>query len=107
MRTDTKVSPSPDGNQNALLKRAAELGAELAFARSAEMQPAPDRLLNVDDIAALFGVHRITVRSFVKRGIIPPPVRVGNKLTRWRRRDILAHLDNLPPASPGQAEGDE
>lgn len=48
--------------------------------------------VNQREIAELLRVDRSTVRRWVERGEIPPPVKVGGVL-RWDRQQLLAELD--------------
>jgi predicted DNA-binding transcriptional regulator AlpA len=53
-------------------------------------------LLNVDDLAEIFGVSRRTVFRLRSRGAIPAPLGIGGTLLRWRTCDIQRWLDKLP-----------
>lgn len=54
-------------------------------------------------IAAMYGISRITVWRWVRRGILPPPVRLGPGTTRWRWSDIQTHESRIA-ASEGSHE---
>ena len=45
-------------------------------------------LLNVQQVAALLGLHPRTVWKMALTGEIPPPIRVGAKSKRWRLSDL-------------------
>jgi excisionase family DNA binding protein len=49
---------------------------------------APEALLTIDEVAELLGVQPITVRRQVERKLLPC-IRVGQKLLRFDRRDVL------------------
>lgn len=43
------------------------------------------------EVAAHYGVHRVTPWTWVKKGILPAPVKISPGTTRWRVKDIEAH----------------
>jgi predicted DNA-binding transcriptional regulator AlpA len=47
----------------------------------------PDGLLSYNDLARLFRVSQVTVRSWVRTGGLPSPVRVGRRRF-WTRQTI-------------------
>lgn len=51
-------------------------------------QERPEPLLTIDEVAALLDVQPITVRRQVDRRLLPC-IRVGHKLLRFDRRDVL------------------
>jgi predicted DNA-binding transcriptional regulator AlpA len=53
----------------------------------------PRRLLGVDDFARLAHVSAGTVRDWIKRGILPAPIRVGAML-RWEPQAIELWLSS-------------
>ena len=50
-----------------------------------------DRLLNVHEVARLFGVNKSSIWRWVKQGIIPEPIHVGGR-TRWIEAEILVMI---------------
>ena len=52
------------------------------------------RLLRDTDAAKLLGVSRSFYWKLVRRGTIPRPVRITNKMSRWRQIDIQKYLDD-------------
>lgn len=46
-----------------------------------------ERLLDVQQVAARYGVHRTTVWRWRERGALPPPVTIG-RVVRWRPDDL-------------------
>jgi predicted DNA-binding transcriptional regulator AlpA len=52
--------------------------------------------LDAKGFAAMLGVSRRTFSRLRARGAIPPAVRIGGTLLRWRTRDIQRWLDKLP-----------
>lgn len=65
----------------------------------------PDGTLISDKtIAVLFSVSRSTVWRWVKTGILPSPVPVGPRLTRWRMGDIRRVLHELAQQDQQEAE---
>ena len=51
-------------------------------------------LKDCDEVAAWLRVSAKTVRRWVASGHCPKPVRVGEKLLRWRTSDLQEWLDN-------------
>ena len=51
------------------------------------------RLLDIDEVAELFGLSRDAIYARRSRGEFPPAIHVGNVL-RWRARDIEDWLDD-------------
>ncbi|AGA33766.1 hypothetical protein TVNIR_2106 [Thioalkalivibrio nitratireducens DSM 14787] len=49
------------------------------------------RLLRDVDVAARYGIARQSVWRWVRDGIIPPPVRISEKMTRWPADALDAH----------------
>jgi predicted DNA-binding transcriptional regulator AlpA len=47
----------------------------------------PDRTFSAGQLAEIFGVHRLTILDWAKRGIIPRGRRFGRSL-RWTPSDI-------------------
>ena len=54
-----------------------------------------DELLTAADLAALFKVGKRTIYRKVARGELPRPLRIGHGIVRWKKRDLLALLDEL------------
>ncbi len=40
-------------------------------------------LLSIEEVAAHFGVDRVTIWRMVRDGKFPPPLRFGRRLVRW------------------------
>lgn len=57
--------------------------------------PLDEKLLwSAEEVAAKLGCHPNTIWNRVKRGTIPEPVKWDGH-TRWRRADVLRHIDSL------------
>jgi excisionase family DNA binding protein len=65
------------------------------------MLPQKD-MLSQADIAELFGVSLQTVSRWWRTGEIPPPIRVGRRLLRWRRADFEKWSKKHEPAQAGK-----
>lgn len=52
------------------------------------------RLLTITDLSDAFQVSPMTIYRWVKRGVLPAPVKVG-RTSRWLEDDITAYLDAL------------
>jgi predicted DNA-binding transcriptional regulator AlpA len=65
--------------------------------------PGPDprlaqvQLLNVREVAELFGFHVRTVWRMAAAGELPRPIRVGSKAQRWRLRDLETFIEGGKP----------
>ena len=55
-----------------------------------------DRLLNVDQVAEILGVSRVSVYRRINDGTIPAGVRLGPRAVRWRQSTIDDLMDALP-----------
>lgn len=40
------------------------------------------------DLAARWGVHRVTAWDWARQGRIPAPIKLSDRCTRWRLADI-------------------
>ena len=52
-------------------------------------------LLRASDLAAMLSVSVRTIWRMRDAGELPQPVRLGNKLVRWQRRDIETYIHDL------------
>jgi predicted DNA-binding transcriptional regulator AlpA len=52
----------------------------------------PDALVKIDMVAAVNGKSASWVIREVAAGRLPPPAVRGHRATRWRVRDVMAHL---------------
>lgn len=50
-------------------------------------------LVSIENLAVYLDVCEDTVESWVERGIIPPPLRLGDRTRRWRLRDVDKWID--------------
>ena len=56
----------------------------------------PDRLLNVNRVAEILGVSRVTVYRRLADGTIPAGLKLGPRAVRWRESDIKRLIEGLP-----------
>lgn len=56
------------------------------------MTPPVDRVLRPWQLAMKLGCHRITLYNWVKRGMLPAPIRLSPRVVGWRESDIEAWL---------------
>lgn len=52
-------------------------------------------LLTAREVAQLLGVHVRSVWRLAQTGEIPAPLRVSERVVRWRLADLEAHLNQL------------
>jgi excisionase family DNA binding protein len=50
-------------------------------------------VVSVREVAELLGVNARTVWRMAQRGEIPAPIRLGERVVRWRLSDLREHLD--------------
>jgi prophage regulatory protein len=50
-------------------------------------------VVSVREVAELLGVNARTVWRMAQRGEIPAPIRLGERIVRWRLSDLREHLD--------------
>jgi predicted DNA-binding transcriptional regulator AlpA len=53
-----------------------------------------EQYVGVKDIAESLGLNQATVRGWVEKGVIPPPVKVNNKTLLWPEHEIELWLDS-------------
>ena len=53
------------------------------------------QLLRLDQVLALYPVSRSTWFKGIKSGIYPKGVKVGKRITMWRKSDIQALIDSV------------
>lgn len=52
-----------------------------------------EQLLTREEVAALLRVHVRTLRRMALEGVIPPPIRIGERVIRWRRETLTTWLN--------------
>src|SRR4051794_35251899 len=89
----------------------ATLSDTRAASSSSTASDLPDRMYSDHDVSELFGVCVITVRRWLKAGLLPQPIMIGTK-RYWHpatlARAIAAESPSIPQCSTGQspAQGD-
>lgn len=53
------------------------------------------RLLNVKEVAAMFGIAQRTVWQMAVSETIPQPIHLSPRVVRWRLIDLEAHIRKL------------
>ena len=53
----------------------------------------PDPLLTADEVASRLRCSRRSLRRYVKRGLLPEPIRLSPSKCLWRASDIQRFLD--------------
>jgi predicted DNA-binding transcriptional regulator AlpA len=58
-------------------------------------------LMRDKEAAAFLGIGKTTLWNNVKKGEVPPPIKIGGA-TRWRVSDLVALVANAPtiPSTP-------
>ena len=52
-------------------------------------------LLSIQAVSALISRSRASIYADIKKGVFPPPVKVGPRNSRWREKDIAEWMDSL------------
>ena len=47
-----------------------------------------ETLLRREDIEKMLGLGRTAIYNLVRRGELPPPLKVGPRASRWRKADV-------------------
>jgi len=64
-----------------------------AFMDELQVRKTDVAVINVREVAELLGVNARTVWRMSQRGEIPAPIRLGDRVVRWRLSDLREHLD--------------
>jgi len=59
------------------------------------------KLLTAQEVAELLGVHVRSIWRLSQMGEIPAPIRLGERVVRWRLTDLREHLDRKAAAGAG------
>lgn len=52
-----------------------------------------DQLLTTNEVARLLRVSRVTLWEWRRKGLVPPPIKVGLNRLRWRAQDVRNYLN--------------
>jgi excisionase family DNA binding protein len=69
--------------------------APISLGRTEPARARLEPLLTIEDLERLLRVHRRTIARMVKRGELPPPLKVGSS-NRWKVEDIEKVLGRKP-----------
>lgn len=58
-------------------------------------------VVTVREVAELLGVNPRTIWRLSARGEIPAPIRLGDRVVRWRLSDLREHLDRKAAGASG------
>lgn len=64
-----------------------------AFMDELQVRKTDVAVINVREVAELLGVNVRTIWRLAQRGEIPAPIRLGDRVVRWRLSDLREHLD--------------
>ena len=56
-------------------------------------------LLDVKQVSELIGCHPRTVWRMATMGEIPKPIKLSERVVRWRLADLERHIEKAKPAS--------
>lgn len=60
-------------------------------------EPTTTELYDVTDLARILKVSSRHIFRMLDAGQIPPPIRIGTKILRWDKEDILRWISNRCP----------
>jgi predicted DNA-binding transcriptional regulator AlpA len=55
-----------------------------------------DPLLTTTEVARLLRISRVTLWEWRRKGLVPPPLRLGMNRLRWRADDVRNYLKSRP-----------
>ena len=55
-------------------------------------------LLTIEEVCAMTRMSRSTVYKKVKSGEFPKPIRLGRRMVRWRRWEVVKWISSRPEA---------
>lgn len=58
--------------------------------------------IDTKQLAATLGIHPRTVARLVQRGELPPPIRLGPRILRWRVTDLEKALEQRSLSGDGR-----
>ena len=58
-------------------------------------------VVSVREVAELLGVNARTVWRMAQTGAIPAPIRLSERVVRWRLSDLREHLDRKAAGASG------
>ncbi|MCP3714892.1 AlpA family transcriptional regulator [Paraburkholderia sp. CNPSo 3281] len=53
----------------------------------------PDQILRPVAAAAFLGIGKTTLYRLAARGLIAPPIKLGERASGWRRSDLIAFVN--------------
>jgi predicted DNA-binding transcriptional regulator AlpA len=66
------------------------------------MEKQADRLISGADVDAMFDVEKTTRYRYIRREIIPKPIKLGATAAKWSYLECLAALERLKAAPRGR-----
>jgi len=63
----------------------------------------PGAIIEVEALAKMFRLHRVSIKRAVQRGELPPPTRLFGK-SRWTVKAILGHVEKRLDAAQREQE---
>ena len=71
----------------------AQSTAQASSKRKRKPQQPPTEYANDIQLAQRYAVSRATIWRWHKDGIIPPAIKLGPNVTRWKLADVIAALE--------------
>jgi prophage regulatory protein len=70
---------------------------------SANLQPAADRLIKLDQVMSIVGLGKTLIYRLVGDGAFPKPLKLGSNASRWSEGEIFSWIANQIAARPAVA----
>jgi len=61
------------------------------------------KLLSINDVSELISRSKSSIYADIKKGVFPPPVKIGTKISRWREDAINEWIKALPLSNLGSS----
>lgn len=57
-----------------------------------------NHLISIQEVSRRVGRCRASIYADIKKGIFPPPLKIGPRSSRWREDEVCAWIEQLPVA---------
>ena len=55
-----------------------------------------DKLLSRKELSEIVGLGKTAIYAAIKRGTLPPPIKISPMVARWRLSEVERFLENCP-----------
>lgn len=60
------------------------------------------KLFSIAELSELISRSKSSIYADIKKGVFPPPVKIGPRISRWREEDVNKWAAALPLSDLGQ-----